>query len=162
LNAQVARADHIVVPSEFCRLEVIRFLRVAPTRVTVTSLAVHEQFRKPPSSPEVRAAVLARLGIRRPYLLYVGGYEPHKNVAGLLVAFAAVKLQRPDLSLVLVGSKELPETLRTRAAGLGLNPDGDVRFLLNLTDDLTDVYDGAELFVSLPGERRFASPRSKR
>src|SRR5262245_17007030 len=80
LGAQVIRADHIVVPSEFCRREVISFLRVPPGRVTVTPLAVHDQFRKPPSAPEARQGTLARLGIRQPYLLYVGGYESHKNV----------------------------------------------------------------------------------
>jgi glycosyltransferase involved in cell wall biosynthesis len=156
--AQVARADHIVVPSEFCREEVIRFLRVTPRRVSVTPLAVHEQFQKPPSPAGIRATVLAQLGIQRPYLLYVGGYEPHKNVAGLLVAFAAVKLERPDLSLVLVGSKEIPENLRVQAASLGLNLGRDVRFLLNLTNELTDVYDGAELFVSLSWRETFCLP----
>jgi glycosyltransferase involved in cell wall biosynthesis len=158
LNAQIARADHIVVPSAFCRDEVIRFLRVAPTRVSVTPLAVHEQFRRPVSAPEARQVVLTRLGIKRPYLLYVGGYEPHKNVPGLLAAFAAVKAARPDLTLVLVGSKALPETLPALAARLGLEPDRDVRFLLNLTNDLTDVYDGAELFVSLSWRETFCLP----
>jgi glycosyltransferase involved in cell wall biosynthesis len=158
MNVQIARADHIVVPSAFCREEVIRFLRVAPTRVSVTPLAVHEQFRKPVSAPEVRAAVQARLGIKRPYLLYVGGYEPHKNVPGLLAAFATVKASRSDVSLVLVGSKALPETLPAFAASLGLKPDRDVRFLLNVTNDLTDVYDGAELFASLSWRETFCLP----
>lgn len=158
MKAQVARADHVVVPSEFCRREVIHFLRVAPTRVTVTPLAVHQQFHKPPSSTEARAEMLNRLGIRHPYVLYVGGYETHKNVSGLLAAFAAVKSARPDLTLVLVGSKSLPETLPKRAISLGLVPDRDVRFLVNLTRELTDVYDGAELFVSLSWRETFCLP----
>jgi glycosyltransferase involved in cell wall biosynthesis len=158
MRAQVARADHIIVPSEFCRREVIRFLRVEPGRVSVTPLAVHAQFRRPASPLEVRAATLARLGIRRPYLLYVGGYEPHKNVPGLLQAFAAVKSKRSDLSLVLVGSKELPNIILTYATSLGLSPNRDVQFLLNLTDDLTDVYDAAELFVSLSWRETFCLP----
>jgi glycosyltransferase involved in cell wall biosynthesis len=158
MRAQVARANHILVPSEFCRREVIRFLHVAPERVSVTPLAVHAQFRRPPRAPEVRAAALARLGIRRPYLLYVGGYEPHKNVLGLLQAFTAVKSKRPDLSLVLVGSKELPNIVVARVTSLGLSPNRDVRFLLNLTDELTDVYDAAELFVSLSWRETFCLP----
>ena len=112
MKAQVARADHVVVPSEFCRREVIRFLRVAPKRVTVTPLAVHEQFRNPPACAETQTATLARLGVRRPYLLFVGGYEPHKNVPGLLKAFARVNSQRPDISLVMVGSKSVGKTRR--------------------------------------------------
>src|SRR5207245_10491136 len=62
MRAQVARADHILTQSEFCRHDVLRFLGVAPTRVTTTALAVHNQFRKPPCSQEARQNTLARLG----------------------------------------------------------------------------------------------------
>jgi glycosyltransferase involved in cell wall biosynthesis len=157
-QAQVARADHVIVPSEFCRREVIRFLRVPPGRVTVTPLAVHDQFRRPPSSPEAQQTTLASLGIHQPYLLYVGGYEPHKNVQGLLKAFAGVKQALPQFSLVLVGSKSIPEYLYVRSADLGLLPGRDVCFLLNLTEELTDVYDGAELFISLSWRETFCLP----
>jgi glycosyltransferase involved in cell wall biosynthesis len=158
MNAQVARANHILTPSAFCRHEVLQFLHVPPQRVTVTPLAVHEQFHRPPSLPGEREATLARLGIRRPYLLFVGGYEPHKNVPGLLATFAKVHAAHPDLSLVLVGSKEIPEGLAAQAETLGLKAGRDVRFLLNLTEELTDVYDGAELFVSLSWRETFCLP----
>lgn len=158
MRAQIARANHIVVPSEFCREELIRFLRVPERQVTVTPLAVHEQFRLPPSTLSDRQTTLARLGVRRPYLLYVGGYETHKNVAGLLKVFAGVKQKRPDLSLVLVGTKSIPENIQAQAAELGLRPDSDVHFLLNLTHELTDVYDGAELFISLSWRETFCLP----
>lgn len=39
---------------------------------------------------------------RRPFLLYVGGHSPHKNVPRLIEAFARLDAQ-PDLQLVLVG-----------------------------------------------------------
>jgi glycosyltransferase involved in cell wall biosynthesis len=91
-------------------------------------------------------------------LLYVGGYEPHKNVSGLLTAFAAVHRARPDLSLVLVGSKAVPEQLPREADALGLQSGHDVYFLLNLTEDLNDLYDGAELFVSLSWRETFCLP----
>src|SRR5262249_6929815 len=146
------------VPSEFCRREVIRFLHVQPARVSVTPLAIHDQFRSQPSTVEEREATLARLGVRRPYILYVGGYEPHKNPGGLLAAFAAVKKKRPDLSVVLVGTKALPDTLPTRARSLGLTMERDVRFLVDMTDDLVDIYDGAELFVSLSWRETFCLP----
>jgi glycosyltransferase involved in cell wall biosynthesis len=158
LNAQVARANHILTPSAFCRHEVLEFLGVPPQRVTVTLLAVHEQFHRPPSLPTEREATLARLGIRRPYLLFVGGYETHKNVPGLLEAFVKVHAARPDLSLVLVGSKEIPPGLRAQAETLGLKCGRDVCFLLNLTEELTDIYDGAELFVSLSWRETFCLP----
>jgi len=158
LNAQVARANHILTPSNFCRREVLKFLRIPPQRVTVTPLAVHEQFHRPARTPAERDATLIRLGIRRPYLLYVGGYEPHKNVRGLLTAFAAIHAARTDLSLVLAGSKVIPEILKAHAEILGLNLGREVRFHLNLTDELTDIYDSAELFISLSWRETFCLP----
>jgi glycosyltransferase involved in cell wall biosynthesis len=155
---QYHRASHILTPSEFCREEVIRLLRIPPLRVTCTPLAVHEQFECPPHPEPARDATLARLGVRKPYLLYVGGYEPHKNVGGLLDAFAMVRAQRPELKLVLVGSKTLPEGISDQAERLGLPPGRDVVFLVNLTEELTDLYDDAELLTTLSWRESFCLP----
>jgi len=157
-RAQLARANHILTPSEFCRNEVIKFLGLSPDRVTTTPLAVHEQFLRPPSSQDLRAATLARLGVRKPYLLYVGGYEPHKNINGLLATFALVHAVRPELSLVVVGSKSAPGDMLQHAKSLGLVIGRDVVFLVNLTDELTALYDDAELFASLSWRETFCLP----
>ena len=153
---QLARASHILTPSDFCRREVIELLNIPPRRVTTTLLAVHDQFNRPPSTLAELKAVLDRLDIKSPYLLYVGGYEPHKNVSGLLKIFAKVNQQRANLSLVLVGSKFYPEELARQARQMGLG--SNVVFLVNLTDDLTALYDGAELFVSLSWRETFCLP----
>ncbi len=155
---QVRRADRIITPSEFCRQEVISFLNVQPARVTTTYLAVHEQFTKPPRSVSERAIALQSLGIHKPYLLYVGGYEPHKNADGLLETFAIIKQTRPNLMLVAIGSRALPDRLKQRALALNLVEGSDVVFLVDLTDELTDLYDAAELFVSLSWRETFCLP----
>jgi glycosyltransferase involved in cell wall biosynthesis len=157
-RAQVARADHILTPSAFCREEVVRLLGVAPGRVTVTPLAAAAQFRRPALAAADRAAVLARLGVRRPYVLYVGGYEPHKNLGGLLEAFAPVRAARPALTLVTVGSTPVPEAIVPRARRLGLDAGGAVVFLSGITEDLTTLYDEAELLVTLSWRETFCLP----
>ena len=80
--AQCRRASHVLTPSEFARSEVVEFLGLPPERVSTTLLAVHEHFRREPRPPEVREALLRRLGVRRPFVLYVGGYERHKTRRG--------------------------------------------------------------------------------
>jgi glycosyltransferase involved in cell wall biosynthesis len=155
---QVWRADRIITPSEFCRQEVMQFLNVRAERVTSTHLAVHQQFTQPPRSSAEREIILQSLGIDRPYLLYVGGYEPHKNVDGVLETFALVKQQRPDLMLVTVGSRALPDRLTAKATALNLGVGSDVIFLVDLTTELTDLYDAAELFVSLSWRETFCLP----
>ena len=157
-HLQVHRARHLFTPSAFTRDELVRFLRIPPERVTVTPLAVHKQFEQPPKTTETRTAALERLGVRPPYLLYVSGYEPHKNVEGLLRVFAKVRGERAGLSMVLVGTKGLPARLPELAAALGLSDTGAVVFLVDLTDELTDLYDAAELFVTLSWRESFCLP----
>jgi glycosyltransferase involved in cell wall biosynthesis len=155
---QVARSNHILTPSDFCRNEVIQFLKVHPSKVTTTQLAVPEQFKKL-SAPEIeRITRLKRLGIKKPYLLYVGGYEPHKNVLGLIKTFAFVKYEHPELMLVIVGTKYVPDHLKQEALTLNLKVNVDVKFLFNLTDELTSLYDSAELFVTLSWRETFCLP----
>jgi len=153
---QVARADHILTPSAFCRDEVIDLLGVSPRRVSVTPLAPAPEFKGQADS-EATSQTLSSLGVRRPFLLYVGGYEPHKNVPGVLRLLSLVRHQRPDLNLVVVGTGEVPDSLGQEARSLGL-PAGEVVFLRNLGRELRALYDAAELFVSMSWRESFGLP----
>lgn len=155
---QIFRSNHILTPSDFCRSEVIRFLKVDPSRITKTYLAVHEQFKQPPNSENENINILNQLGIQKPYIIYVGGYEPHKNVAGLIETFAIIKQSCPELMLVTVGSKSLPKTFRQQALALNLDVGVDVVFLVDITDELINLYDCAELFVTLSWRETFCLP----
>jgi glycosyltransferase involved in cell wall biosynthesis len=157
-RAQVTRADRIIAPSAFAAEEIVRLLGSPAARVHPIPLAVDDDFRKPARSGEALDAALAALGARRPYVLYVGGYERHKNVAGTLDAFAALRAQRRDLSLVLVGSRPPGADMARHAEALGLRAGGDVVWLTGLGEELRDLYDGAELFLSLSWRESFGLP----
>ena len=62
-------------------------------------------------------------------MLYVGGYERHKNVPGLLAAMALVRVRRPDVRLVAVGTGAVPDRLVEQGRTSGLRPGEDVTFL---------------------------------
>ncbi len=148
-RAQVHRATHIVAPSAFARDEIVRLLRIRERYVSAIPLAVDRSFASAPRDDRARGAILDRLGVRGPYLLYVGGYEPHKNVAGLIQAFGLVRAVRPDLLLVVVGSRST-NTMPAPAPG--------VVQLTGLGPELPALYDGAELFVSLSWRESFGLP----
>jgi glycosyltransferase involved in cell wall biosynthesis len=64
----------------------------------------------PPVDGDVDAT-LVRLGVRPPFVLFVGTLEPRKGVADLLAAHGRLRAGRPDLQLVLAGARgwgELP------------------------------------------------------
>lgn len=156
--AQVARADRIIAVSDFARDEIVELVHVEPSRITAIPLAVDDAFRTPATGAAPRAGTLERLGVRQPYLLYVGGYEPHKNVAGLLEVFSRVRSRRPELSLVMVGSGLPDARLTDQAEHLDLTPGKEVVFLHALGPELPALYDGAELFVSLSWRESFGLP----
>jgi len=92
--------------------------------------------------------VLDRCGVRRPYVISVcRGYQ-HKNLVGLLRAFALVCRGQPDPpQLVLVGERySSGHALDRLTQELGLGTA--VRFTGFVTnDDLQALYSGAEVFA---------------
>ncbi len=155
-RAQVARADHIIAPSFFAADEIVRLVPAGRDRVTAIPLAADDIFTGPPRDAATLEAALARAGIARPYLLHVGGYERHKNVGGLLEAFAALRERHGELALVIAGSGAVPRELQDLAARLGIA--AAVHFLSGVVADLPAIYEAAELSVSLSWRESFGLP----
>jgi len=97
----VRAADAVVAVSETTRRELCELTGVDPKRVHVTYNGVGRTYRR--SSADAAPETLERLGIKRPYLLFVGRREPRKNLGVLLEAFAQVAAARDDVDLLLVG-----------------------------------------------------------
>jgi glycosyltransferase involved in cell wall biosynthesis len=115
--ALARRADAVIAVSEATKQDVVDRLRVPKERVTVVPEAVDSDFDPPPAE-EGRALARARFGVPDRYVLYVGQFDPRKNVRGLLRAFAAASDHDPDLRLVIVGdlgklSSHLRDALET-------------------------------------------------
>jgi glycosyltransferase involved in cell wall biosynthesis len=99
--ALARRADAIIAVSEATRNDVVDLLRVPADRVTVIPEAVDTEFR-PPSADEGRR-VAATFGVPGRYVLYVGQFDPRKNMEGLLSAFARAAATDKELRLVIAG-----------------------------------------------------------
>jgi glycosyltransferase involved in cell wall biosynthesis len=100
LRAAVRRADAIVTPSRNTAEDLLSRTKVDPKRVHVVPLAA--------SLPEAHAdpeLVLARLGISRPYILFVGTLEPRKNLVRLVRAYRRLAARGGPHALVLTGAR---------------------------------------------------------
>jgi glycosyltransferase involved in cell wall biosynthesis len=65
----------------------------------------HARFRPDtPGGEEADSAVLARFGVRSPFVAFVGTIEPRKSVDQLVRAFDRMAGAHPDLRLVLAGT----------------------------------------------------------
>src|SRR2546426_8015158 len=100
--ALARRADAVIAVSEATRRDVVERLGVPEERVTVIPEAVDDAFA-PPTRDEARRIVRERFAIPARYVLYVGQFDPRKNVHGLLRAFASAAARDPDLRLVIAG-----------------------------------------------------------
>ena len=108
LKVQMAvhRADLIATVSQASKTEIVREFGVDAQKVRVVSDAVGPEFyplNTESGTPEVLAKYGVNIGL--PFILYVGGISPHKNLITLVKAHAA--LQRAagsvNANLVLLG-----------------------------------------------------------
>lgn len=143
IAASVRTADHIITISEATRRDVIEMLGVKPDRVTTVYLAASGGFA-PASASQVNE-IRQRLGLGD-YLLFVGTYEPRKNVPGLLRAYATLRDAPP---LVLAGRQGwLFEDARKLVGELGLSDR--VRFELDTPEHLLPALYAAARMLILP------------
>ena len=101
------RAARIATVSEYSRQDLLRTYDLPPEKVVVTYNGIEAHFTPRPSSPNEAAAVSARFGIARDYILAVGSLQPRKNLVRLIRAYAKLRGERPDFphQLVVVGRK---------------------------------------------------------
>jgi len=157
----VRGADHILTPSEHARRDVHRLLRIPLERITVTYEAADERFR-PDEDPVAVEDVVRRYGIRRPYILYVGGFtkhDPRKNVRQLIEVFHELRNQGTrEVQLVLAG--KLGDYSRALMQEMGgLDPASDVVFTDYVdAEDLPSLYNGARCFVFPSAYEGFGLP----
>lgn len=103
----IGAATALFTVSESARRSICEHLGLDEARLSIVPEAPAPVFH--PREPAERARALTRIGLSpvRPYFLYAGGINPHKNVEMLIEAYAMVRQMRADVpDLVLVGALE--------------------------------------------------------
>ena len=145
--ALAKRADAIIAVSEATKADVVARLGIHAERIRVIPEAVDVSFHPP--SHEIGAAVARdRFGVPARYVLYVGQFDPRKNMDGLFAAFARAADRDRDLRLVIVGTLgKLAGLMRDALARSRLDPERVV--VVGGVDDptLAALYAGAECLL---------------
>jgi glycosyltransferase involved in cell wall biosynthesis len=137
LYASAYRSTRLLTISEATRADLLRFYKIAPERVTVAPLGVDPVFFD----------IARHRRLADPYILAVSTLHPHKNLDGLMRAFAEFRKSRPEFRLIVVGLRGFYtaalEKLRT---SLGLSET--VRFTGWIPRaGLYDLFAGATAFI---------------
>ena len=96
LGAVRQKASAIICNSRFTASELIRLVGVDASRIEVIPLGVEEAWFSVPTAPRPH---------EKPYFVFVGNVKAHKNIRGLIAAFADLAERLPH-DLVIVGKKE--------------------------------------------------------
>lgn len=148
-------ADAVIAVSEATRRDVLRLTRTSPGRVTVVPEGISQVFRAAP--PEAVAALRARLGLDRPFLLAVGTFDPRKRVA--LLADVVTQVQRDhDVLLVIAGDQgTFADTVAEALSHAGITDRSRVIGHV-ATEDLVALYTGAACLVFTSAYEGFGLP----
>jgi len=124
IRRALRRADRIITVSYNSKRDLVDYFGIVPARVDVIYNGVSPRFCADVSD-EDRARVTAKYGLRRPYLLFLGGEKPHKNVQNVVRAFGEARRTRPDLPHVLALAGPMPKNsarIDALIAALDLGP----------------------------------------
>jgi glycosyltransferase involved in cell wall biosynthesis len=148
------RAKLIVTVSNTAKEDIAKVFDIPERKIRVIYNGIDENFRHTVSGKD-KSVIAKKYSINFPYIFYIGGFEVHKNVRQLFLAYTKAASEI-DEHLVLAGgifSKtrppvykdyfELPELIKNyklehRVHMIGAVPD----------EDLPALYQGANLYVS--------------
>jgi len=139
-------ADKIIAVSHNTKRDLIKYFEIPEDKIRVIYGAVNENY-KPLKENEINK-IKEKHGLIYPFILYVGGLAPNKNVMTLINAFYKLKKHGFDnYKLIVAGVKKWKyknvfETIEK------LNLQKDVVFAgYVLGEDLSLLYNAADLFV---------------
>jgi glycosyltransferase involved in cell wall biosynthesis len=105
VTAAAQGANHVITDSKASKTDIVKRLRLDSEGVTPIYLAAGPQYT-PAENSLVDMAVLRKYNLPDFYILYLGGYEIHKNVSTLLLAYTYVaQALGEDYPLVLAGKR---------------------------------------------------------
>lgn len=146
IEVAVRQADHILSDSMATKTDLIKMLKVPDEKITVHMLGVDERFH--PLQDTTLQVQLQKHQLPKDYILFVGTFEPRKNILGLLQAYKLLIEEWADVPpLVLVGRRGwlFDETMqRIQSLKLG----NRVMWKENIEDDeLPAIYNLATILV---------------
>lgn len=155
LSLTLQQATHIISVSEFTRQEAIRYLNIAPEKITAIYNGVSADFH-PRSAMEIETVLKKYQLTYKKYLLSVSTLEPRKNLNSLVQGYLQLSKElRQEYPLVLAGAvgwkvQDLMKKIKNseQIFSLGYIPQ----------NELTAIFAGATAFCYLSTYEGFGLP----
>jgi glycosyltransferase involved in cell wall biosynthesis len=136
-------SDHIVAISNQTKNDLIRFLNIAPEKISVIRQGCNQYFWQSYSKKYLEE-VRVKYNLPEKYLLYVGTIEERKNLLGIVKAMHISKISMP---LVVIGRKAGPY-YKNVLNYISIHKITNVLFPNNILNfELPAIYQNAECFI---------------
>lgn len=140
-------SDGIITVSEYSKKDILKFFPMDASKIFVTPLAADKKY-KPLNKTKCQKFISKTYNINKPFILYIGGFSPRKNVKSVLMAFSKIYKRLPEkYDLVIIGSNRDDSRLLK-----DLSSDLDIRSSVKFTgfvpeDHLPIFYNACNVFV---------------
>ncbi len=144
----IESSDAIITVSNYSKKDILRFFPINPDKIFVTPLAASEKY-KPMDSLHCKAFLKDHYNITKPFILYIGGFSPRKNVNTLIQSFSKIysKLDKEHY-LVIVGATNKNQFSYLNELQTDLDISNHIIFTNYVPEDeLPIFYNGCEVFA---------------
>lgn len=143
----IENSDAIITVSEYSKKDILKYFPINSDKVYVAPLAANYNY-KPLNKENCKKFISRKYDIKKPFILYLGGFSNRKNVKTLIHAFSkANKKLTLKHNLVIIGScRDELNNLKDLCHHLGIS--SDVIFTGYISEKLLPVfYNACEIFV---------------
>jgi len=108
MGAATKLSDKIITVSEFSKSEIVKYTGINSNKIKVIYNGIDTKKFSPIQNQELLENVRQKYLLPNQFFLFVGNVKPHKNLQGLIKAFALLKKHKKleEFNLVIVGKKE--------------------------------------------------------
>jgi glycosyltransferase involved in cell wall biosynthesis len=144
---EMSLCEGLLAISDSSRKEAIDHLPYAPERVFNVQAGISEKFRPVRLTPEGKAELLRRYGLRENFILFLGAGDIRKNEAGLIAAYARLPQALQARHQLLIVGKMEQSHLRRTAEQLRVPVESFVIIPFVPEEDLNALYSSCGVFV---------------
>jgi len=155
-------ANYFITVSESNRNEIIQKYDVPPEKIIAVPLGVSQEFQQYDMSSEIKNRILEYYKLpNKPFILFVGALEPHKNIDNIIASYAELPSAIINhYQLLLVGGKEPYCKIYQELAqkkGIGANVSF-VNYIQEGSVELAYIYNLSKLLIFPTYYESWASP----
>lgn len=107
-NSSIKKASVVIAVSGSTKNDIVKHFGLKSDKIEVIYEGVDENFKILPNRGKIIEKLNARYNIQKPFIFYTGVWRNHKNITGLIRAFAMLKKELGGKYQLVLGGKEDP------------------------------------------------------